>query len=221
MLDSFVQNQSIVYKILTNSLDNDKLSHAYLFETNGNGQAYDMAIAFSKSILCPNKYINNLKCVNCTQCNKIDRKEFSEFVIIEPDGMWIKKEQLDMLQKQFETKGIESEKRVYIINHAEKLNIAAANSILKFLEEPESNIIAILITDNRYQLLDTIVSRCQIVSFHNSFNVENNKFYTLLRTMLSNPTVEVMNDDDLESYLTASIEFVKSMEEKRFNIICF
>ena len=75
--------------------------------------------------------------------------------------------QLDILQKKFETKALESDKRVYIINYADKMNSSSANSILKFLEEPEPDIIAILIADNRYQLLDTIVSRCQLINLVN------------------------------------------------------
>lgn len=221
MLDLFIQSQPIIYKILSNSLSKQQLSHAYLFETNGDGQAYDMSIAFSKTILCPKQYKNSTKCVNCTQCKKIDRNEFSEFTIIEPDGMWIKKEQLDILQKKLETKGIESEKRVYIIHHAEKMNASAANSILKFLEEPEPNIIAILITDNRYQLLDTIVSRCQIVSFHNSLNITNNDFYTLFRSMVSNPTVEEMDDENLKEYVDSTIEFVKNIETHKLETILY
>ena len=59
---------------------------------------------------------------------------------------------------------VEGKKRIYIIRDCEKMRIEAANSMLKFLEEPEENIIAILVTKNIYQLLTTIVSRCQIIS---------------------------------------------------------
>lgn len=164
MLDKYIESQNIVYKTLTNAVNKNTYSHAYLIETNGNDDALDIAISFSKTLLCPNKYTNNSKCVNCTQCQKIDKNIFSDLKIINPDGMWIKKEQLDELQKEFSMKSVESNKKIYIINNAELLNVQASNSILKFLEEPEENIIAILITKNIYQLLTTIVSRCQIIS---------------------------------------------------------
>ena len=51
-----------------------------------------------------------------------------------------------------------------MIREAEKLNGFSANTILKFLEEPEDDIIAFLLTDNRYHVLDTILSRCQVLS---------------------------------------------------------
>lgn len=221
MLDLYCDSQPVIYKILKNSLIKNQLSHAYLFESNGNGQAYDIAIAYAKSIFCPYKYMNSDKCVKCTQCTKIDKNEFSEFTIIEPDGMWIKKEQLDVLQKKFETKGIESDKRIYIINHAEKMNSSAANSILKFLEEPEPNIIAILITDNRYQLLDTIVSRCQIINFHNTVDIKNIDLTCALRTLISNSYIDTIVNEDLNSYIQSVIQFVEYLELHNLDTILY
>jgi len=221
MLDLYCDSQPVIYKILKNSLDKDKLSHAYLFESNGNGQAYDMAIAFAKSIFCPYKYMNLSKCVECTQCLKIDKNEFSEFSIVEPDGLWIKKEQLDGLQRKFGTKGVESDKRVYIINHAEKMNPSAANSILKFLEEPEPNIIAILITDNRYQLLDTIVSRCQIVNFHSGVTTENTEFASKIRSLISNTYIDTIKNEDLKKYISSIDQFVTYLELHKLDTILY
>ena len=171
MLDDFKKDQPIVYKLLKKATN--RTSHAYLFEANGYSKAFDLAISFSKYLLCPNSYSNKENCGYCFLCNRIDNNSFSEIQIVNPDGLWIKKEQLAKLQSEFSRKAVESNKRIYIINHAEKLNPVTANSILKFLEEPEENIIAILITDNKYQLLDTIISRCQIVSFSSRKDNEN------------------------------------------------
>ncbi len=165
MLDDYKQEQPIAYKILINSIKKDRCSHAYLFETKHYANKKKFALAFAKYLLCPHNSADkdHPQCMNCTQCKRIDEGNFTELKIIEPDGLWIKKEQIDQLQKEFSTKSVESTKKVYIIHEAEKMNAAAANSILKFLEEPEENIIAILLTDNIYQLLNTIVSRCQII----------------------------------------------------------
>ena len=103
----------------------------------------------------------------------INDKCYPEIKIINPDGLWIKKEQLDEIQKEFSTKAVFGTKKIYIINEADKMNSSAANSILKFLEEPVPNIIAILVTNNIYQLLDTIISRCQVISLRkNKLNFE-------------------------------------------------
>ena len=164
MLDDYVVDQPVAYKILFNSVNKDKISHAYLFETNNYENGFDLALAFAKYLLCPNHFVNNKNCYNCLQCSIIDKKDYLDLKIIDSDGLWIKKEQLDNLQMEFSKKSITGSYQVYIINHAEKLNTQAANSILKFLEEPVPNIIAILVTNNKYSLLDTIISRCQIIS---------------------------------------------------------
>ena len=164
MLDEYIKEQPVAHKILFNSVNRNKVSHAYLFETNNYENGFDLALAFAKYLLCPNHFSNTQKCNNCLQCSIIDKNDYLDLKIIDSDGIWIKKEQLDNLQVDFSKKSITGGNQVYIINHAEKLNTQAANSILKFLEEPVPNIIAILVTNNKYSLLDTIISRCQVIS---------------------------------------------------------
>lgn len=164
MLDDFIHIQPLAYRILYQSVQNNRCSHAYLLESRGYSKVKDFALSYAKYLLCPFHYSNSSMCKDCSQCKTIDDQNFTEIKIIEPDGQWIKKEQLDELQKEFSTKAVTGNKKVYIIVGADRLNRASANSILKFLEEPEEDIYAILITDNVYQLLDTIVSRCQVIT---------------------------------------------------------
>ncbi len=185
MLDEYQNIQPIVYQILKNAVSQDKYSHAYLFETNGFYDSFNFIFAFVKSAMCPKHYTHQAECASCDQCQVIDSGNFPEIKIITPDGLWIKKEQLQELQSEFTKKALIGTKKIYIINGAEKLNKQAANSILKFLEEPEEGIMAILITDNIYQVLETIRSRCQIIKLkevHQTFSVENtlNKLNLLL-----------------------------------------
>ncbi len=163
MLESYFDTQNVATTMLVNALKDNRLNHAYLIESNDNNDAFKIALAFAKAILCEKHYINNEKCINCVKCTQIDNNTFSELKIIEPDGLQIKKGQLEILQKEFSKTAIQSNKRVYIINQADRLNSEAANSILKFLEEPVDGIIAILITSNIYQMMETILSRCQVV----------------------------------------------------------
>ena len=112
---------------------------------------------------------------------------YPDIKLIEPDGNNIKKGQLLDLQKEFSNKSLSNTKRVYLIKNAEKLNPASANTILKFLEEPEDNIIAILLTDSRYHVLETILSRCQVLSLKNdSFDIElTDNFMELLKCFVA------------------------------------
>ena len=70
-----------------------------------------------------------------------------------------------MIKEKFKTKSILNSKRIYIIDGAEKLNNYAANKLLKFLEEPEEDIVAILTTENKNNVINTIVSRCIGIRF--------------------------------------------------------
>ncbi len=224
MLDDFSLEQNIAYKTLVNSVKNNKLSHAFIIETNGYSKALDFAIAFSKYLFCPNDYSNNKNCGKCMQCTSIDKNEFIELKIINPDGQWIKKSQLEELQDEFSKKSIVGNKKVYIINKAEKLNVSSANSLLKFLEEPEEGIIAILITENLYQVLSTIVSRCQILSLKNKLNLTGLSTIEKIANYVSN------NKDDIDEYakneennlkLKSVLEFIKYYEENHTNTIIY
>lgn len=216
MLDEFVLDQKIVTTILKNAVEKDRYSHAYLFETNGYKNANTVALAFAKYLSCPNHYSNNKKCVNCTQCKLIDQNAFSEIKIIEPDGLWIKKEQLDSLQAEFMQTAVQSQYRIYIIHNAEKMNASASNSILKFLEEPAPNIIAILITDNMYQLLDTIVSRCQIISFAKNDETKNGMIEKIADSVYVPSTLD---KSTLDKYIETVIHFVEYYESKKENTL--
>ena len=204
MLDEFMNEQKVAHRILTNSIIKNKCSHAYLIETNGYLKKIELAKAFAKYLLCPNNYSNNQRCVNCTQCENIDKNIFGELKIIEPDGMWIKKEQLLELQEEFKMKSVLANKKVYIITDATKLNPSSSNSILKFLEEPSDNIVAILLADNIHQLLDTIVSRCQVITLNKILQTENK-----LESLLS------VNIENLDLVKETSVNFINEIEKQK------
>jgi len=213
MLDEFEQEQKIVYKVLKNSIKNNKCSHAYLFETNGYKEKEKLILSFAKSLLCPYNYTNNEKCKNCCQCENIDKNIYSEIKIINPDGMWIKKEQLLSLQEEFKTKSLQSSKKVYIINNADRLNVSAANSILKFLEEPSEGIIAILVADNIHQLLDTIISRCQIITLSTNKNLENKNIHNFISIKYEEKILKEM--------INNTLDFINYLEEKKLETLLY
>ena len=212
MLDDYKQKQQIIYKILKNAIRKNEYSHAYLFETNNYYDSFNFILSFVKSLLCPKKNFNKENCGDCHQCEVIESGNFPEIKIINPDGMWIKKDQLKDLQKEFSEKALIGNKRIYIINHAEKLNKSAANSILKFLEEPDNNIIAILITENIYNVIETIRSRCQILRFKSSDIIENNKKEALIKQIQSNHENE-LEISEIEEKISKAIEFIDYYEE--------
>lgn len=164
MFDNYIKIQNIAYNILKNSIKSDKISHAYLIETQGNDYGFDFALSFAKALLCPKRKTNNKQCFNCNQCQAIDDNNFIELEIVDTDDLWLKKENLEILQKNFNFKPIVGKLKIYIIKNADKIRENLANTLLKFIEEPEQGIVAILVTDNKARILDTIISRCQVIS---------------------------------------------------------
>lgn len=211
MLDDIKKQQLNVCKQIERILNSNTVSHAYLIDTNNYQYKNEIVLEFVKSLLCKDHTF--LKECHSSICERIEKNMYSEFKMIEPDGMWIKKEQLLELQKEFKYKSIESSRKVYVIKNAERMNASAANTILKFLEEPEENIIAILVSDNIHQLLDTIVSRCQIITLANQDN----------ETSIVNKIKKyvVMSDDELEQTIADTLDFIYFLEQKKLDAIIY
>ena len=187
---SIVKDKFIKY--INHIIQNDKISHAYLIEIGSEDDLY-YVYQFVKMIIC-NISFEDLEKSNNPILSLIDQNDYPDVLRIDPDGSMIKKNQLLELQKEFSNKSLYGSKRVYIINEADKLNNYAANTMLKFLEEPEDNIVAILLTDNRYHVLDTIISRCQILTLKDSEALEDidDKDLILLK-MILNPNEYYLN----------------------------
>ena len=174
---TYIQKKFIEY--IETIMKSDKLSHSYLIELGDSSLDFPFILLFVKMILCPES-ISSVDCLDCNRCNVcklIDENNFPDLEIIEADGMQIKKKQLLSLKEEYQNFSLIGRRRVYIIREADKLNSSSANTILKFLEEPEDGIIAILLTKNRYQVLDTVLSRCQILSLIDSteiFTIDDN-----------------------------------------------
>ncbi len=85
--------------------------------------------------------------------------------MIEPDGATVKIEQIRTLEADAALVPYEAQWKVFILNNAERMTEAAANALLKTLEEPARNTVFVLLTSTVAALLPTIVSRCQAVTF--------------------------------------------------------
>ena len=160
-------------KYIDSVINNNKISHAYLIELDDYDKDFTYVMTFIKMILCNCSY-EELEKADQQIIHLIDTNQYPDIYTISSETSVINKNMISDLQKEFVNKSMLDNKRIYIIKEAEKLNASSANTILKFLEEPEDDIIAFLITDNRYHIIDTIMSRCQILSLK-----ENNYIDTI------------------------------------------
>lgn len=158
-----VVGQNKIADMLLNSIKNNRISHAYIFSGSKGVGKSKMALEFAKALNCQGEGVD--ACGICPNCRRIEHHNFQDVIIIGPEGNSIKIDQIRQLQKDLNYKLSGSKRKVIIIENADKMTNEAANSLLKFLEEPSSSIVTILLVENIYQLIETIKSRCQVIYF--------------------------------------------------------
>ena len=143
-------------------LEQDKLNHAYLF--TGNFASFDLAQKLAQSRFCQNK-MGVWPCGECRSCRLIAEEDFSDVTVVRPQNQIIKTERIRELLKNFSQSGVEGNEQVFIICEAEKMHLNAANSLLKMIEEPQSEVYIFLLTSDENLILPTIKSRTQVFHF--------------------------------------------------------
>jgi len=155
--------QEAAKQLLQSGLRQHRISHAYIFSgPPGSGQK-EMALAFVQALFCTSGTED--ACGECLECRKLLHGNHPDLHVIAPEGATIKIDQIRDLQRIFSYRSESGNPKAYIIEQADKMTVQAANSLLKFLEEPPSPALAILLSDNGRALLPTIQSRAQWVPF--------------------------------------------------------
>lgn len=155
-----MNNSTDIFNDLLTKYHENKLAHAFLLESNDVLKCYSEVIGFIKNI-CNESNIEGVDFDSLISNNSLP-----SLITISPDGQFIKKEQILDMMSSFSTKPVYTDYNFYVITAAERLNNSSANVLLKFLEEPEDNIIGFFITDNKENVINTIRSRCQNYSVY-------------------------------------------------------
>ena len=156
--------QPVVIKRMQGAYAKDRLAHAYLLEGPSGSGKKELTHFFVKLLLCeaPN---DNVPCETCRSCKLYDSGNHPNILFIEPDGQNIKIDQIRELIYTMNKTALNSGRKIYVIEQADRMNNSSANALLKFLEEPEANVTAILLTQRLNAIVSTIRSRCQLLSF--------------------------------------------------------
>ena len=148
-------------------LRESRLPHALLFAGPAGIGKKRLGRALAAAILCLN---DSVPCGSCDSCRQMLLDQHPDYYEVLPEkrdksaGI-IRIEQIRAMQLKAVKRPVLAASCVILIDDAELMNEAAANSLLKTLEEPEGNATFILITSARSSLLDTIISRCMLFSF--------------------------------------------------------
>ncbi|MFK4566871.1 DNA polymerase-3 subunit delta' [Enterococcus sp. UD-01] len=158
------EQQPLLYQQLQKSFEHGRLAHAYLFKGDTGTGKKEFGLWMAKRVFCT-QVTDNQPCNQCNNCLRIAENEHPDVLRVVPEGQTIKVDQIRALKAEFSKSGVETAQKVFLIEQADKMSIGAANSLLKFLEEPEGKILAILETTSLAKILPTIQSRCQILHF--------------------------------------------------------
>lgn len=173
MLFDRILGQSQAKHILSQALSRSCLAHAYLFYGPESIGKKLLAVEFAKALNCLSQNAPGAPCGTCESCRKIENRVHPDFFFLEPAKSTpttreavIKIEEIRKLQKKLGYLPYEGKVKVAVIDQVEKMNLQACNAFLKTLEEPPSATVLILVTSNIYQLLPTLISRCQGIKFN-------------------------------------------------------
>lgn len=204
MLEQLRENQQLFYEQAIVPLNFGRINHAYLIETNNNeDELVDTYLNefYKQLLICGLNESNEVGISKEKLINLLENKSYPDLLEIKPENNVIKKEQLLEMMEKFSNKSVYGTYQIYVIHHAEMLNLSSANTILKFLEEPENNIIAVLLSTHRYKVLPTILSRCTVMTLKqeksNMIDVNDNQILIkLLNNLLidTEPLIILFND---------------------------
>lgn len=144
-------------KYLSNVIDENKLSHAFLVESNN----YEDVMNSVFKLFLEKKMIFNIDDIE----NNISVR------ILRPIDNLIDKDQILNLQEFLATMSFDGDYKLFFILNAGLMNEQSVNKLLKVLEEPNEKVVGFLISDNSNELLPTLISRCQVLK--NDIDVNN------------------------------------------------
>jgi DNA polymerase-3 subunit delta' len=152
--------QEAAVESLRSAIESDRLGHAYVFVgPRGVGRA-PAALALAASVNCPDG-----GCGECAVCTKVLRKAHPDVHHVSAEGGQIVVDQVRAVREDAARAPYEGRMKVFIVDEAERLNPAAANALLKVLEEPPASALFVLMTDAPDDMLPTVTSRCRRVDF--------------------------------------------------------
>lgn len=130
-----IPGQEKAKQILQHALRSGRVSHAYLFAGPSGTGKLQAALAFAQALFCLSG--GDDACGECLECRKFEHGNQPDLHRIVPDGQSVKLGQIQELQREMSYRTSDSgSRKVYVIEKADSMTLQAANSLLKFLEEP-------------------------------------------------------------------------------------
>ncbi len=153
--------------LLRSAILQNRLAHAYLFHGDDRIGKRLLALRLAQTLLCETVSDGRQPdaCGTCRACQQVDARTHPDFLVIEPDqemaNPQIKIESIRDIEHQMIYRPLIGNRKICLIDDADRMTIGAANALLKTLEEPPDHSLFILVSSRPYALPATIRSRCQ------------------------------------------------------------
>lgn len=161
------QNCSQISDTINKILSSGRIPHAFLIEGEVENQGMELASKLARGCVCEGEVKPCEKCRQCLTAKTNSNPDIS--LICAEDGKKnISIAQIRNMRSEAFIKPHAALRRVFIIKEAQLMNEAAQNALLKVLEEPPKSVVFILVASSRTLLLQTVISRCTLLSTEKS-----------------------------------------------------
>lgn len=214
-------------EILKAAMSHGRLAHAYLFHGEARIGKCCTATSLVQALNCehPESVGATDSCGQCGSCRHIAARTHPDYVVIEPDPELatpqIKIEQVRDIEHQFIYRPLMGERKICVIDEADRLTIGAANALLKTLEEPPGHGLFILISSRPQALPITIRSRCQALRFTTPARTQVEAALILQRNIPPEDArfLAVVTDGRIGEALTADIEDLRTRQQECLTLV--
>jgi DNA polymerase III subunit delta' len=166
MADWGVVGNTWAIELLAQAVRTGRVSHAYLFVGPEQIGKATLAKAFAQALVCERASGpagDGAPCGECRACRRVAEGRYPDVQIIAAEKNFIQIDQIRTLQLDAAVAPLEGKRKVFIVQEIERATPAAANALLKTLEEPPPNVVLVLTSNRRDMVLPTVLSRCQIL----------------------------------------------------------
>lgn len=152
-------------ELLRGQLTRGQVHHAYLITGPQGVGRRTLALRLAQAVNCLEPPAPGVPCGACRACRLIGQMQHPDLSVVQAEsiGGTLKVDQVRELQRSLALAPYEARYRVALLLRFEEANPSAANALLKTLEEPPPNVILILTAASAEDLLETIVSRCEVL----------------------------------------------------------
>lgn len=213
--------------LLQASTRQGRLAHAYLFHGEARIGKFMTAVRLAQALNCEQpSHVNTVdSCGRCRSCLHIAARTYPDYSVIEPDPEsatpQIKIEQVREIEQRFVYRPLIGERKICLIDDADRLTIGAANALLKTLEEPPGHSLFVLITSRLHALPITIRSRCQALRFTTPARTQVEAALILTRELSPADArfLAVLADGRIGEALATNVEEVRARQQECLTLI--